>query len=207
MKNIITISAILITICTLNAQEIIIPIEDGKPSQTNFNDTYYYKDVNNLLNKYIGTWVYDDGVHFFSITFAKILHHDLGDGWIDTKKKSDYLTSQFIYKFNGVEIYNTFDMSLPEYQRSIFMISGSNIIISENYLLMSYTEPSVKVTRSRNAFLKLIYDDTNMLPDGSGVELTWERFRERRRTLFTNAAAVDRTEFQIPANMVLIKQP
>lgn len=205
MKNIIIILSFIIATYTVNAQEIVIPIEGDCPSKT-YPEGHYHKDINNLLNKYEGTWVYDDGVHFFSITFTKILNHDAAEGWFDSGEKNDLLTSQFIYKFNNTVIYDTFDMTLPEYQRHIFMISGNGIISSQNYLLMSYTEPTESIDRSRNASLKLVYDDTNMLPDGSGVELTWERFRERRRTLFTNANAVDRTEFKIPVNMVLIKQ-
>lgn len=203
MKYIIAILITFSVIFKTKAQDTVIPVENSENYSGTSDQPYYFQDVNNVLNKFVGTWVFDDGTHFFSITFSKTLNYDYGEDWVTTYERVDILTSQFIYKLNGVEIYNTFTPNLPVYQGSPMMISGSNVLSNNlKNIILAYDEPSTKTRRSRSATLDLLYDNSVF-----GIQkLIWERGSERRQTLFSNAVAVDRTEFKIPSSMVLVKQ-
>jgi len=68
------------------------------------NDTYF-KDVNNVLDKFVGTWRYEDLTTntVFEVTFSKILHQERH---IDVFY--DELSAQFKLTINEVEQYNTY---------------------------------------------------------------------------------------------------
>ena len=69
IKSLITIVTVLV-IGTIYGQTIK-PLEDEK-LLTHINETnIYFKDVNNILDKYFGTWVYEDDTHYLKITFFK----------------------------------------------------------------------------------------------------------------------------------------
>ena len=89
---------------------IIQAQQNIKPLEEYLNDPYgadvYYKDVNGTLDKYIGTWKYDDGTHYFEITFSKVEAALEAPNNPDIPTRYDYLKTAFIYKPNGVEIYN-----------------------------------------------------------------------------------------------------
>ena len=102
MKNIIKIALLLATIMSYSQE--IVPIEDKLNYDPFEQPKKYYKDVNGVFNKFIGTWKWQNTTtnptKTFEITFYK---HEMRDqGGISY---TDFITSKFKYIENGVEIF------------------------------------------------------------------------------------------------------
>jgi hypothetical protein len=80
------------------AQQPIINLEDDDGSEI---AKAYYKDTNNLLNPFVGTWVLDDGTRYLKIVFQKKTMVDTGNYY------EDLLIGEFQYKENGIKLENT----------------------------------------------------------------------------------------------------
>lgn len=64
-------------------------------------DGTYYKDLNNELDKFEGTWVYTNGNTILTITFEK-------EEYVSVRNKHrDYLYGEYSYIENGEEVVNT----------------------------------------------------------------------------------------------------
>ena len=61
----------------------------------------YYKDVNNFMNPFVGTWLYTNGNSSLKIVLVKEEMQYTG------KYYTDYITGEYQYIENGVEIANT----------------------------------------------------------------------------------------------------
>ena len=113
MKQGILILCLLVGLLS-KAQQPIINLEDDDGSEI---ANAYYKDTNNLLNPFVGTWVWDDGLHYLKIVFEKKLMVDAGNYY------EDLLIGEFQYKENGLELENTLNnliQTLPNpYHHSI----------------------------------------------------------------------------------------
>ena len=105
MKKILTILLIFITFVS-NAQQVI-PFEQERNHQGFERKGKYFKDVNGFLNKFLGTWRYENNSTSSSevveITFYKREMVSISGYFIDE------LYAQFKYIKNGVEIYNTYN--------------------------------------------------------------------------------------------------
>jgi hypothetical protein len=55
MRNLITLLFLILTFLNCKAQSPIISIEDWDGSE---QQDAYFKDTNNVLNEYVGTWLY-----------------------------------------------------------------------------------------------------------------------------------------------------
>ena len=82
MKNIFLNIAILLLVATSYGQEVV-PIEDQKNFNANPENTYYYQDVNNELDKFIGTWQYVSGNTTFTVNFFKVENANYGKDFED----------------------------------------------------------------------------------------------------------------------------
>ena len=58
MKNILNL--FLLLIATSSFSQVIKPIETRKTNVEIAGITYYYKDVNGVLDKFLGSWKYQD---------------------------------------------------------------------------------------------------------------------------------------------------
>ncbi|WP_225037264.1 DUF6705 family protein [Winogradskyella sp. SM1960] len=94
----ITLILLLFISLSCKAQSPIINIEDDEGDEI---VNAYYKDTNNLLDPFVGTWVLDDGVQYLKIVFEKKEMVDAGNYY------EDLLIGEFQYKENGVELVNT----------------------------------------------------------------------------------------------------
>jgi hypothetical protein len=188
MKNIFKIIILLYGFSSFS-QTIV-----EKPLETFFNPDenkhVYFKDVNNILNKYVGTWVFDDGTQYFKIQFYKQTHYR--ETPIANKKitiYNDRIIGHYQYKLNGVEIYNVTDNKFV-YSNNGSFSNGNNIY---------FREPTDNPCGRRiTGEVNLTYFNDN------GVEqLTWNRVD------FNGGAdcyPFDTTPFKTPENMVLTKQ-
>lgn len=103
MKTIYILLITLIFTLTTFSQSPIVNIEDI-PSF--FKDgggveNAYYKDVNNFMNPFEGTWLYSDGNTSFKIVLTKEEIQYTG------KYYTDYIIGEYQYIENGSEVANT----------------------------------------------------------------------------------------------------
>lgn len=192
----------MIALCFLskvNAQEIIKPIEHYLVTPLSENVNAYYRDTNNVLQDVLGTWEYSTANEYFKVTFYKEK--------VNVNEKynvfSDALKAKYIYKKNGMTIYDNYGQ--------LYLISSnvntkpsdlSSSFVRNSIITFSYTEPSfVNCHRRKVGRLKI-----KRLP-GSPVKLDWKRVTDT--SYFENEPCgdilPDNSEFLIPANMTLTK--
>lgn len=200
MKSNLIMLLLLIFSVSINAQVTEIPIENYWEGDNDNINNAYFKDINGLLNKYVGTWEYNQNGHYFKIKFVKQTNYQEVplDSPYKIKRKSDRIYGLFEYKLNGVSIYNTI---LTQNKSYIYSDSGS--FFMGNFLLF-YDEPSTSPCgRPLMGRVTLGYSNT------VGVEtLTWSREDRYSGTFCQEVGQTeDSTPFKIPANMVLTKVP
>lgn len=123
MKKIIILSLIIIANLSCKAQQII-PVEkaiDYRLAENGIPDNTYLKDVNNLLDKYVGTWIgtYDNKTYEFRIN--KFVNNYSGG------TKEDVLLMRYIItNANGTQIENTTTLS-----------DDNNLVIIGDYIQRS----------------------------------------------------------------------
>ncbi|WP_445454175.1 DUF6705 family protein [Flavobacterium sp. 25HG05S-40] len=204
MKNIL--SLLLFFIFAHNQAQTIIPSEDF--FNHNSENNIYFKDVNHIFDKFVGTWVYSEGPHYLKIIVTKALRVRDGISTTGIQYKNrihyyDMITVDYQYKYNGVEIYHV----LPPYQTvggaTVFSAISGKIINNPNQINLFYDEPSTtNCIRSRMGQLKLTYLAENV------QKLKWERTDKNLQNspTFCENGTFDESEYQIPANIILIKQ-
>ena len=69
MKQIVTITIIAFSLFNCKAQSPILAIETD--SRIGISDNSYYKDINNVLNGFEGTWLYTNGSDTLKIVLIK----------------------------------------------------------------------------------------------------------------------------------------
>lgn len=123
MKNIIKI--IILTI-SLNcySQSPIINIIDKDGTRTT---GAYYKDVNNLLNTFEGTWLYTNGNTTLKIIMIKKIQQFNG------RYYEDLIIGEYEYKVNGIVVISTLNELNNNYsnQRS-HSIDSNTLLTNEN---------------------------------------------------------------------------
>jgi hypothetical protein len=100
MKNLIYIFSLLLALTT-QAQSVIYTLGDYISANPRPPAGKYIKDINNLLDKFVGTWKFEQNGKSLEITLQKIIKAPVGDSF------TDELQGTFVYKENNVEIVNT----------------------------------------------------------------------------------------------------
>ena len=152
MKNILYILAILFSFST-KAQEVIKVLNTDTFDLNNPDEIVYFKDTNNALDKYTGDWLYDDGTHYLKITVTKKLHASYNQYF------TDELSINFLYKNNGITIYDNYGLA-PKY------IFGSSLDIKNIWgmiqigdgISLVYSEPSTNNSCGRARSTDLILE-------------------------------------------------
>ena len=188
MKNILNLIVILLTNSIFS--QTIIPIEQRKNNVELDGQTYYYKDVNGVFNKFLGNWKYQDNAtnltKIVEITFYKREMVQSGVGGF-----YDEIYARIKYTENGVIIYNTFPENQPVLNKRDHNILGgyfTNPLNTNNLDLSYYSEPGLG---GKTGTLELMYENV------MGAEkLNWKvkTFRDPNNP------------FRMPYNMELIKQ-
>lgn len=126
MKNTIIILTTIFTLYNCGAQSPVLNMEiDTKYDAPNNS---YYKDVNNVLNDFEGTWLYTNGNTSLKIILAK------GTQIFNGKYYEDLLVGGYQYIENGIEKINTLsDANDPSIGRNA-SIKGNNIYNNCKYL-------------------------------------------------------------------------
>ncbi|TGD59486.1 DUF6705 family protein [Flavobacterium humi] len=204
MKNILKIAIILYAF-QINAQTVK-PAEQFLTPEFLKMDNVYFKDVNHVFDKFLGTWEYSNGPYYLKVIITKITKQEQGISngkRMRTRKHFfDLINCDYIYKYNGVTVYNV----IPPYQVVNDSVIASSIdghlINNTNQVELSYNEPST-TTCIRNRFgeLKLTYI-TGAIP-----KLQWlrtDKLTSWPESYCTNGQ-FDISEYKIPANLVLTK--
>jgi len=167
----------------------IIPIEN----QVNYNLTEsngkYFKDVNGVYNKFLGTWKYQNTVtnptEIVEVIFYKQEHYFISNFY------EDRLYARFKYTKNGQVIFNTLTGTDAALNRMIFggfFINPANT----NKTSLTYFEPDEE-RWTRKSILLLEYSVTL----GNPAQLTWH--------LDWYPIGEGVPDPKIPANMTLTK--
>lgn len=172
------------------AQEQIVPLTQEGILDEEDDVVYYYKDINGDLNKFLGTWKYQDATKELIVTFYLNPHKDYDGSY------SDDIYAKIKYTENGTVIYNTLsDIS----EDSKYVIFGSTIYAdSLNKVSLSYFEPTdIAYKGAVNPSLNLEYLPCSTL--GCSPQLKWDIFWTRNKDS-------DVWPFKIPQHLTLTKQ-
>ena len=151
MKGILGVLLLLFAIGDLYSQEII-PIEQyyGHFDYSR-EEKFYYKDVNGVYDKFLGTWRYQTLDASFEITFEKVERDDRGNYF------EDYIYGKFKYIRNGQVIYDT--TSPIQSEDAGYYIFGGMISVSNlNFLKLLYDEPDIGENLDLEGRLYLTYN-------------------------------------------------
>jgi hypothetical protein len=97
MKTKILMILSLVTYSFCNAQTVY-DLTDPEPDLGTYN--YYMKDINNVLDPFVGTWVYTDGGNTITMTLKKKIK-------VKTSSRSvfqDFLYGEYRFEQNGVVV-------------------------------------------------------------------------------------------------------
>ena len=202
MKNLLTLILVVfyISITTsVNAQETIISLKDGDISSVPMTGDVYHKDTTNTFDKFMKTWLFDDGINYFKITFYKKEHIRLAN----TRFYADELVCEYLFKVNGITIYDTYGINSNINNYGANHIFGINIE-NENKVELSYSEPPINSCHKyADGKLTLNYI-TSTTPT-----LQWSRVNNKLyggNSTCPDGTSMDLTDFVIPANMILTRQ-
>lgn len=185
MKNILKIMIAMLFTITSFGQTNIFPTEqrihiDDIPDGQ--QEDFYLKDINGVLDKFVGVWKYEAGTDIFEITFYKRIKKFTGFYYEDS------LVSNFKYIKDGIIIFDTYGSTT-----SVTCIHGNNFEDSSNLnkINLYLKEPNLPI-RVKNRRINLTYSK----PLLDVTTLTWEAL-----PVITNPGT-----YKIPENMVLVKQ-
>ncbi|PQJ79639.1 DUF6705 family protein [Polaribacter porphyrae] len=121
MKKIIFIAVFIVALYNCKAQSPILNMEDTNITKSKAPNNSYYKDVNNTLNTFEGTWLYINGNTSLKIKLVKSIK------FFNGKFYEDLLSGGYQYIKDGVEKINTLsDANDPSIGRNA-SIRGNNI--------------------------------------------------------------------------------
>lgn len=128
MKNSIATLFFLVLFTNCKAQlpeQNIVAIEDLKGSSY---DGTYYKDVHNLLNPFVGTWLYTNGTTSLKLVLRKVIGFDSG------RIKEDLIVGEYEYIENGVSKINTLqNINIDTPGKINHLIDGNTFVYSFVY--------------------------------------------------------------------------
>ncbi|KFE99953.1 hypothetical protein IX39_04715 [Chryseobacterium formosense] len=106
MKKIFLLSTIIFLSVQCKAQSHIVNSTDCDSYFDRSSGDYYRKDLNNIMDNYVGTWKWTSGNKEFLLTLIKqVKHHYHEIGNNDYYR--DRLVGYYIYKENGIIIADT----------------------------------------------------------------------------------------------------
>ena len=161
MKRFISSLLILLNIYCFKAQTPMLSLENSD----DFVNGAYYKDLNNELNKFVGTWIYNDGNTSFVIQLQKVEQYYNGE-WYE-----DLLIGEYQYLENGVEVINSLSrLSSPLVNNAQHYIDGNQLLkkmqiipcdncgMAERRVLLFFSDPQRKYLHNK---LVLRFIDNN----------------------------------------------
>lgn len=152
MKNTIIILFIT-TLFTCKTQQSTVSLHNSAEAFS--INGYYYKDFNNYLNVFGGTWIYTNGNNSFTIVLQKKIMGHISGPDFNISYYMDAIVGEYKYIENGVEkinpLQNLFNNYSDPFDYNILMSSVSissdtnsciNCQPGDLYMRGSYTEPN-----------------------------------------------------------------
>lgn len=152
MKKIIIILCI-INFFTCKAQVPTVSLH--RPLIGSSENGYYYKDFNNYLNVFEGTWVFTNGNTSLTVKLQKKIMGHVTTSDLSINYYTDAIIGEYKYIENGTEKINTLQNLLNNYSDPIdYNMAMSSVSISSDtnscincqqgniYMRGSYTEPN-----------------------------------------------------------------
>lgn len=200
MKTIIKL-LVLLAVSIGYAQDNIVPIEETHLHNPFEQPKVYYKDVNGVFNKFIGTWKWQNSTtnptKVFEITFYKIENRDGGGSSF-----TDELKSSFIYSVNGNTVYDTSIDGIESW------VSGS--ILPPNSSYTTSNGLTIENTKMQLGYSEPIIDGRPLRKNPSGkLYLEYQNVNGEERLIWNVECFLDQNgniPFRIPITMTLIKQ-
>ncbi|MBB4805953.1 hypothetical protein HNP38_001225 [Chryseobacterium defluvii] len=106
MKKIFLLATIIFLFVQCKAQNHIVNLTDCDSYFDRSSGDYYNKDLNNVLDKYAGTWKWTNGNREFTLTLTKQVKHHFNQYGNDDYYE-DRLVGYYKYKENGLIIADT----------------------------------------------------------------------------------------------------
>lgn len=164
MKNLLII-VVLITSFSCRAQSPVVPLDAYRH---NTPEGGYFKDIDNELDKFVGTWVYTNGLTTLTFELQKL------ELFYDGEHYSDILIGEYKYIENGIEIVNY--LPLLDENSGVggqgHKIFGRRIIPKDRYvacddctdnerrLKLNFSDPE-RSYLSTSVVLRYLLDETN----------------------------------------------
>jgi len=164
MKNLLKIVLLIITF-QATAQTIIPLEQESNYMSDQAGKNYYYKDVNGVLNKFIGTWKYQNTAtnptEEVTIVFYKEIKDDYNGNYF-----IDRLYARSKYVKNGVVVFDNLTSTKPS---SNYQIFGGFFRdpANTNKIHMQYGEPGIS-SNKRHSTLDITYSIVK-----AGTKLKW----------------------------------
>ncbi|WP_312556533.1 DUF6705 family protein [Empedobacter brevis] len=95
----------------------------------------YYKDLNNELNQFVGTWVYTDGNKKYTINLKKLIKEEFNWG---PHYYKDMLIGGYKLEVNNQIIYNSI-LTLYEYYEA--PLRGIGFVKNQNKYIITFEDP------------------------------------------------------------------
>ncbi|WOI22312.1 DUF6705 family protein [Nonlabens ulvanivorans] len=108
MKNYINILLLLVPLTFLYGQSPIYPIYNNGVNLPDDYTNVYFKDLNNDLDKYVGTWIWEENGNKLTVVLQKSVMHNMFDRY-----QEDILVGNYKYEENGVVIIDTMTNPAP----------------------------------------------------------------------------------------------
>lgn len=188
MKNIVTI---FLTLLTISCKSQTISLEEAYQCQENPNclmNYNYVKDINNTLNKYIGTWkgVYNGSI--YELKFNKSLYDDMGMKRDILKGRLRILTSGNI----PLIVFNNFNEPDDKKTRFSGLGLGSNL---QTYRMIfggsspegciNYGTVSLRINPSNTNEMRIKYYSNNDIVVGECPSTFSQTFPEQQEIILT----------------------
>lgn len=151
VKKIIYLLLLFIAFLSCKAQTKIIPLFSG--GEYGRTERAYYKDVDNFLNNFEGTWTWTESNNSLTIELKKIIQHQSTMPLTNVNYYEDFLIGEYAYVENEAEIVNTLPQLIYGTQDHSRNIWGGNII-------HRYIPPQCTVCPQNELRVKLFFDDT-----------------------------------------------
>lgn len=159
----------------------------------------YYKDTDNVLDGYVGTWEYLQANKVFRVFIYKEVDVNYYNFNTASNFKIDKLVGNYIYLENGIEIINTTNNLLtagsPLTSNHIYMTA----IKPDGTIGFLFKDPQLSKWTSYSLRVSEVPDNTSLTPTALNWKITVSGFQNKNQDVNASQA------IRVPNNIVLQK--
>jgi hypothetical protein len=167
-------------------------------------DGFYYKDINNVLNNFVGNYKLESGTVSFSISLQKKINSSYGGAF-----NEDILIGAYKYVDNNIEKINTLNTL------NTILSDGKNYPIHANLILTGNEMGCTTCGNSEKHLYGSIYDPVSGATDDifirkiivNGQPAIKVFILHKQRWRYSNEPAIPLPAFPTSVDLILLKQP